>query len=109
MQGATSGDSAVYRVPKPGTQLYREMLAATPLTYLEGYRRAIERAIPPRSASIVRPLLGHVHGRRVPLSAREVTCRRTVISAGARAAPGSRTSTPRARAATSNSPMRIPP
>jgi hypothetical protein len=44
--GATSGDSAVYRVPKPGTQLYREMLAATPLTYLEGYRRAIELAIP---------------------------------------------------------------
>jgi hypothetical protein len=47
VQGATSGDSAVYRIPRPGTQLYREMLAATPLTYLEGYRRAIERAVPP--------------------------------------------------------------
>ncbi|HUP29876.1 MAG TPA: hypothetical protein VM122_06860 [Usitatibacter sp.] len=47
LQGATSGDSAVYRVPKPGTQLYREMLAATPQTYIEGYRRAVEHAVPP--------------------------------------------------------------
>ena len=46
LQGATSGDSAVYRIPRERTQLYREMLAATPLTYLEGYRRAIEQAIP---------------------------------------------------------------
>jgi hypothetical protein len=44
---ATSGDSAVYRIPKPGTQLYREMLAATPVTYLTGYRLAIEKALPP--------------------------------------------------------------
>jgi hypothetical protein len=48
LQGATSGDSAVYRMPKPGTQLYREMLAATPQTYIEGYRRAVERAVPDR-------------------------------------------------------------
>jgi hypothetical protein len=47
LQGATSGDSAVYRLPKPGTELYRQMLAATPLTYLTGYRLAIERAIAP--------------------------------------------------------------
>jgi hypothetical protein len=47
IQGATSGDSAVYRMPKAGSQLYRQMLAATPLTYLTGYRLAIERAIPP--------------------------------------------------------------
>jgi hypothetical protein len=47
LQGATGGDSAVYRLPKPGTQLYRQMLAATPATYLTGYRLAIERAIPP--------------------------------------------------------------
>jgi len=47
LRGATSGDSAVYRTPRPGTQLYREMLAATPLTYLKGYGMAIERAIPP--------------------------------------------------------------
>ena len=47
VQGARSGDSSVYRMPKPGTQLYREMLAAAPQTYLEGYRLAIERAVPP--------------------------------------------------------------
>ena len=47
LQGATSGDSAVYRLPKPNTALYRQMLAATPATYLTGYRLAIERAIPP--------------------------------------------------------------
>ena len=51
LQGATSGDSAVYRVPRPGTQLYREMLAATPQTYIEGYRRAVERAVPPAGRS----------------------------------------------------------
>src|SRR5258705_9842048 len=48
LQGATGGDSAVYRVPKPGTQLYKEMLAAAPATYLTGYRLAIERAVPQR-------------------------------------------------------------
>src|SRR5438105_1645788 len=47
LQGATGGDSAVYRLPKPGTQLYREMLAATPITYLTGYRLAVEHAVPP--------------------------------------------------------------
>jgi hypothetical protein len=45
---ATSGDSDVYRFPKPGTMLYRQMLAATPLTYLTGYRKAIEHALPQR-------------------------------------------------------------
>jgi hypothetical protein len=48
LQGATSGDSAVYRLPKPGTKLYDQMLAATPLTYLKGYQLAIERAVPDR-------------------------------------------------------------
>ena len=47
IKGATSGDSAVYRVPKADSPLYRQMLAATPRTYLEGYRLAIERAVPP--------------------------------------------------------------
>jgi hypothetical protein len=46
LQGATSGDSSVYRTPKAGSQLHREMLAATPLTFLTGYRLAIERAVP---------------------------------------------------------------
>ena len=43
---ATSGDSSVYRIPKPDSPLYRQMLAATPLTYLKGYRLAVEHAIP---------------------------------------------------------------
>jgi len=47
LQGATSGDSSVYRIPKANTELYKQMLAATPSTYLTGYRLAIERAIPP--------------------------------------------------------------
>ena len=51
LQGATSGDSAVYRTPKPGSQLHKEMLAATPATYLTGYRLAIERAVPDRPGS----------------------------------------------------------
>ena len=47
LKGATSGDSAVYRIPKPTSALHRQMLAAAPRTYLEGYRLAIERAVPP--------------------------------------------------------------
>ena len=44
---ATSGDSDVYRYPKDGSPLYKQMLAATPITYLTGYRKAIELAVPP--------------------------------------------------------------
>lgn len=43
---ATSGDSAVYRFPKNGSKLYDQMLAATPVTYITGYRKAIEHVIP---------------------------------------------------------------
>jgi len=43
---ATSGDSAVYRVPKPGSELYAQMLAATPVTLLTGYQQAIDRVLP---------------------------------------------------------------
>jgi hypothetical protein len=46
--GSTSGDSAVYRLPKPGTKLYDQMLAATPAHLLKGYQLAIERAVPDR-------------------------------------------------------------
>ena len=46
-KAASSGDSAVYRFPKPGTALHAQMLAATPITYLKGYRLAIEKAVPP--------------------------------------------------------------
>lgn len=48
---ATSGDSDVYRFPKPGTVLYQQMLAATPNTYLTGYRKAIEHVLPKRERS----------------------------------------------------------
>lgn len=44
---ATSGDSDVYRYPKAGSALYRQMLAATANTYILGYRLAIEQALSP--------------------------------------------------------------
>jgi hypothetical protein len=40
----TASDSM--RVPKPGTELYRQMLAANPVTLLTGYRKAVEQALP---------------------------------------------------------------
>ena len=43
---ATSGDSSVYRMPKADSPLYQQMLATTPITYLKGYRLALEQAIP---------------------------------------------------------------
>lgn len=43
---ATSGDSSVYRMPKTDSLLYKQMLAATPVTYLKGYRLAVEQAVP---------------------------------------------------------------
>ena len=46
LREATSGDSSTYRVPKADSALYRQMLAATPLTYLKGYRLAVEHAVP---------------------------------------------------------------
>lgn len=45
---ATSGDSSVYRVPKAASLLYKQMLAATPITYIKGYRLAVEHAVPAR-------------------------------------------------------------
>ena len=47
LRGATSGDSSTYRMPKPSSPLYNQMLAATPITFLTGYRLAVERAVPP--------------------------------------------------------------
>lgn len=44
---ATSGDSDVYRFPRADTPLYRQMLAATPATFITGYRKAIEHVVPP--------------------------------------------------------------
>jgi hypothetical protein len=45
---ATGGDSSVYRIPEPGTALYNGTLAATPVTILTGYQKAIEHVLPAR-------------------------------------------------------------
>jgi pimeloyl-ACP methyl ester carboxylesterase len=50
---ASAGVSAVYRFPRKGTALEKQMLAATPQVFIEGYRRALERAIADRKGSLV--------------------------------------------------------
>jgi hypothetical protein len=45
--------SAIYRFPTRGSALERQMLAATPRVFLEGYRLALQRAIPDRAGSLV--------------------------------------------------------
>jgi hypothetical protein len=42
-----------YRFPKEGTALYKYMLAATPQVFLDGYRLALQKAIPDRNQSLV--------------------------------------------------------
>jgi hypothetical protein len=39
-------ESEQVRYAKPGTELYRQMLAANPVTVLTGYRKAVEQAVP---------------------------------------------------------------
>ena len=51
--GASASVSAIYRFPKKGTALEAQMLAATPRVFIEGYRLALEKAIPDRSGSRV--------------------------------------------------------
>jgi hypothetical protein len=46
-KAADSGDSDIYRFPKQESPLYNQMLAATPQTFLSGYRRALEHVLPP--------------------------------------------------------------
>jgi hypothetical protein len=54
VSGSTSPSvSAIYRFPKKGTALERQMLAATPRVFIEGYRRALDKAIPDRRGSLV--------------------------------------------------------
>ena len=54
VSGSTSASvSAIYRFPKKGTALERQMLAATPRVFLEGYRLALEKAISDRRSSLV--------------------------------------------------------
>lgn len=43
---ASGGDSAIYRIPKEGTDLQKQMLAATANTFIDGYRRGIEHVLP---------------------------------------------------------------
>jgi pimeloyl-ACP methyl ester carboxylesterase len=49
--GPASG--AVSRVPRPGTLLDKQLLAATGGTFIEGYRLALVKAIPDRANSLV--------------------------------------------------------
>jgi pimeloyl-ACP methyl ester carboxylesterase len=49
--GAASGQ--VSRYPKPGTLLEKQLMAATGNTFIEGYRLALEKAIPDRQSSLV--------------------------------------------------------
>jgi hypothetical protein len=48
LKEATSGDSSVYRMPKPDSPLYKQMLATTPHTYIKGYQLAVQHAVPPK-------------------------------------------------------------
>jgi hypothetical protein len=49
----SAGASAVYRFPKKGSELEKQMLAATPRVFVEGYRLALEKAIPDRVQAFV--------------------------------------------------------
>ena len=49
--GAASGQ--VSRYPQPGTLLEKQLMAATGNTFIEGYRLALEKAIPDRQSSLV--------------------------------------------------------
>ena len=51
--GASASTSLVYRYPRKGTALEKQMLAATPRVFIEGYRLALEKAIPDRAHSLV--------------------------------------------------------
>jgi pimeloyl-ACP methyl ester carboxylesterase len=51
--GETASASSLYRYPKKGTLLERQMLAATPRVFIEGYRLALLKAIPDREHSLV--------------------------------------------------------
>jgi len=50
---SSASASLASRYPKKGTLLEKQMLAATPAVFIEGYRLALEKAIPNRSGSLV--------------------------------------------------------
>jgi pimeloyl-ACP methyl ester carboxylesterase len=51
--GETASTSSTYRYPKKGTLLEKEMLAATPRVFIEGYRLALIKAVPDRANSLM--------------------------------------------------------
>lgn len=51
--GTSASVSAVARYPKKGTLLEQQMLAATPRVFIEGYRLALQKAIPDRGRAFV--------------------------------------------------------
>ena len=51
--GASAAISGSYRFPRHGSALEKQMLAATPQVFIDGYRRALEKAIPDRKGSLV--------------------------------------------------------
>ena len=51
--GASAAISGTYRYPKTGTLLERQMLAATPQVFIDGYELALKKAIPDRQKSLV--------------------------------------------------------
>ncbi|MBM3819451.1 MAG: hypothetical protein FJW14_10630 [Acidimicrobiia bacterium] len=51
--GTSAGVSAVHRYPVRGSELEKQMLAATPRVFVDGYRRALEQAIPDRRNAFV--------------------------------------------------------
>jgi hypothetical protein len=51
--GQSASVSSTYRFPRKGTQLEKQMLAATPRVFVEGYRLALNKAIPDRRGSLV--------------------------------------------------------
>ena len=105
--GPASG--AVSRVPKPGTLLDKQLLAATGGTFIEGYRLALEKAIPDR-AELARSVLGHVDRRLDALSAGEILHARRLSGLGHqhdRARRGRRPSAQPATTTTSTSPRAV--
>ena len=51
--GASASVSSISRYPKKGTLLEQQMLAATPRVFIEGYRLALQKAIPDRGRAFV--------------------------------------------------------
>jgi hypothetical protein len=50
---SSASASTAHRYPKKGTLLEKQMLAATPRVFIEGYRLALEKAVPDRAQSLV--------------------------------------------------------